>query len=198
MNPDGWRYLNGTPNQPSTHYTVNQHFKAGLFTVAGYWYTQSPDTINNCNNCYPTGTVPGLVRDAAGTVTQNNTMSGGMLNPNVAYVLPVNADSEGNPALDANGNPKVETDSNGNLVWENGKPKVAGAPIDLTVILEKYLAYLGTVDSTNTPTGRIDLVDNAGTSIISLPNFATTLGFKTMQPLCGTIGKTDASVGCPQ
>ena len=182
LNPDGWQFLKGTPNQPNTNFTVNQHFKAGLFTVAGYWYVQSPNTINNCNNCYPTG---------------KNTVIG---HPDAAYLLPVNVQADGTAALDSNGNPIYVRDSLTNaVIMENGKPKIEGAPIDLTVIIEKYLASLGTVNSTNLTLNRIGLVNNDGTGPITLPNFSTTLGFPTMQPLCGTIGKTATSATvCPQ
>ena len=189
LNPDGWQFLNGTPNQPNTKFTVNQHFKAGLFTVAGYWYAKSPNSINNCNNCYPTG---------------KNTVIG---HPDAAYLLPVNANADGTAALDSNGNPIYVRDSLTNVViMENGKPKIEGAPVDLTVIIEKYLASLvtpnstlGTVNSTNLPLNRIGLVNNDGTGPISLPDTTTsTLGFPTMQPLCGTIGKTAATtLNCP-
>lgn len=181
LNPDGWQYLKGTPNQPNTNYTVNQHFKAGLFTVAGYWYAQSPNTVNNCNNCYPTG---------------RNAILG---DANAAYLLPVNVNEFGEAALDSNGNPIYVRDANGNVVMENGKPKIEGAPIDLTVIIEKYLASLGTVNAGNLQLNRIGLVSNDGSSAITLPDFSTTLGFPTMQPLCGLIGKdaTSAAV-CPQ
>ena len=180
LNPDGWTYLNGTPNQPKTNFTVNQHFKAGLFTVAGYWYAQSPNTINNCNNCYPTGT---------------STVVG---NANAAYLLPVNAKADGTPALDANGDPLFVRDGSGNVIMENGKPKIEGEPIDLTMIIEKYLASLGTVNASNLTLNRIGLVNNDGSGPISLPDFTSTLGFPVMQPLCGTLGKTAAStVSCP-
>ena len=180
LNADRWQFLKGAPNQPNTNFTVNQHFKAGLFTVAGYWYAQSPNTINNCNNCYPTGN--SIVVGDAGA----------------AYVLPVNVDANGNAALDAAGNPKYVRGAGGLVIMENGKPKIEGAPIDLTVIIEKYLASLGTVTADNLKLNRIGLVNNDGTGPISLPNFTGTLGFPLMQPLCGTIGKTAAStVACP-
>jgi len=183
LNSDGWRFLNGTPNQPNTLSTVNQHFKAGLFTVAGYWYAQSPNSINNCNNCYPTGksTVVGHV--------------------DTAYVLPVNAKADGTAALDENGNPIYKRNAdNSIMIGADNKPVVDGDPIDLTVIIEKYLASLGTVTSVNLKLNRIGLVDNSGLNAITLPNYAnTTLGFPTMQPLCGTIGKTAATAAvCPQ
>ena len=180
LNPDGWQFLAGTPNQPNTG-VVDQHFKAGLFSVAGYWYAQSPNTINNCNNCMPTG--------------KSNVVG----HPEAPYLLPINVDDDGYAALDENGNPIFVRDGSGNVVMENGKPKIEGDPIDLTVIIEKYLEHLGTVDESNLPLNRIGLVSNDGTQSISLPDFTGTLGFPVMQPLCGTIGKTAlATLSCPQ
>lgn len=187
LNPDGWIYLQGTPNQPNTTLTINQHFKAPLFTAAGFWYKQSPNTVNNCNNCYPGGR-SFTVGDA-----------------NAAYVLPVNVGADGNAALDANGDPIFVRDAVTNaVIMENGKPKIEGAPIDVTVVIEKYLASLAnqTVTSALLPLNRISLVDNAGTTPISLPDFTGTLGFPIMQPLCGTIGKdpaslTNSATNCP-
>jgi hypothetical protein len=95
---------------------------------------------------------------------------------------------DGNAALDANGNPIYVRDAGGNVVMENGKPKIEGDPVDLTTIIEKYLAHLGTVNADNLPLNRIGLVNNDGTGPISLPDFTSTLGFPVMQPLCGTIG----------
>ena len=181
LNPDGWQYLQGLANQPNTANAASRPFQLPSFTVAGYWYAQSPNTINNCNNCYATGT---------------STVVG---DPNAAYLLPINVAADGNPALDANGDPLFVRDGSGNVVMENGKPKIEGDPIDLTVIIEKYLDHLGTVDAANLPLNRIGLVSNDGTQSISLPNFTDTLGFPVMQPLCGTIGKTEAAtLICPQ
>ncbi len=175
LNPDGWQYLNGTPNQPKTNFTVNQHFKAGLFTVSGYWYAQSPNTINNCNNCYPTG---------------KSTVVG---SPDAAYLLPVNAKADGTAALDGDGNPVYKRNADNSIMTgADNKPVVDGDPIDLTVIIEKYLESLGgEVNATNLPLNRIGLVD-------ALPSTTGTLGFPVMQPLCGTVGKTAATtLNCP-
>lgn len=181
LNPDGWVYMQGTPNQPTTANAVTRPFQAGLFTAAGYFYAQSPNTINNCNNCYPTGS--------------SNIVG----NADAAYVLPVNVDADGNAALDADGNPKYVRDAGTNaVVMENGKPKVEGSPIDLTTVIEKYLASLGAVNAVNLPLNRIGLVNNDGSGPIALPDFTGTLGFPVMQPLCGTVGKTAATVlNCP-
>jgi len=193
LNPDGWTYLQGIPNQPNNANAVNQHFKAGLFTVAGYWYPQSPNTLNNCNNCYPTGTVNGNVA-ANQTVSVDGAYG---YNPDAAFLLPVNMKGDGTRSVDSNGMPIVETDGSGNLVWENGKPKVTGKPIQLTEIVEKYLASIGTVDSGNLKINRIGVVDNNGNAM-SLPNTTSTLGFPTMQPLCGTLGQdSNNPATCP-
>jgi 2',3'-cyclic-nucleotide 2'-phosphodiesterase (5'-nucleotidase family) len=171
LNPDGWQYLRGTPNQPDTTFTVNQHFKAPLFTAAGYWYAQSPNTVNNCNNCYPMGL--NVTKGAA----------------NSAYVFPVNVDENGNAALDANGDPIYVRNNGGVLVMEDGKPVIAGAPIDLTQVIEKYLASLGgPVTAANLPANRISLVN---------PLPASSAGLRVMQPLCGTIGQTVGGNACP-
>jgi 2',3'-cyclic-nucleotide 2'-phosphodiesterase (5'-nucleotidase family) len=180
LNPDGWQFLQGLPNQPNVVNAAARPFQFPAFTVAGYFYGQSPDTINNCNNCAPIGT-SNVVGD-----------------PEAAYLLPVNMDENGNAALDANGNPIYERDANDDIIMENGKPKIAGVPVDLTTIIEKYLAHLGTVNAYNLTLNRIGLVNNDGTGPISLPDFTSTLGFPVMQPLCGTVG-LDASTTlyCP-
>lgn len=180
LNPDGWQFLQGLPNQPNVADAAARPFQFPAFTVAGYFYGQSPDTINNCNNCAPIGT-SNVVGD-----------------PEAAYLLPVNMDQNGNAALDGNGNPIYVRDDSDNVVMENGKPRIEGDPIDLTTIIEKYLAHLGTVDSGNLPLNRIGLVNNDGSGTISLPDFTSTLGFPVMQPLCGTIGlDATATLACP-
>lgn len=180
LNPDGWQFLQGLPNQPNTPNAAARPFQFPAFTVAGYFYGQSPDTINNCNNCAPIGT-SNVIGD-----------------PDAAYLLPVNMDANGNAALDDNGNPIYVRDADGNVVIENGKPRIEGNPIDLTTIIEKYLAQLGTVNSDNLPLNRIGLVNNDGTGPISLPDFSSTLGFPVMQPLCGTIGQdATTTLNCP-
>ena len=180
LNPDGWQFLQGLPNQPNLANAAARPFQFPAFTVAGYFYSQSPDTINNCNNCAPIGT-SNVIGD-----------------PEAAYLLPVNMDANGEAALDAQGNPIYLRDASGNVMMENGKPKIAGTPIDLTTIIEKYLAHLGPVNADNLPLNRIGLVNNDGTGPISLPDFTSTLGFPVMQPLCGTIGLDAATtLVCP-
>lgn len=181
LNPDGWQYLQGLANQPTTANAAARPFQVPAFTVAGYFYAQSPDTINNCNNCYPSGT-SNVVGD-----------------PEAAYLLPVNVDGNGDAALDGNGNPIYVRDAgSGEVIMENGKPRIEGDPIDLTQVIEKYLAHLGTVNGDNLPLNRIGLVNNDGTGPITLPDFTPTLGFPIMQPLCGTVGKDGAgALMCP-
>ncbi len=193
LNASGWQYLNGTPNQPTTGF-VDQHFKAGLFTVSGYWYAQSPNTMNNCKNCYPTGkAMPAMGADGHPVLLGAD----GQLNPDYAYLLPLNAktldDGSVVAALDANKNPELVKDAAGNLVWSNGMPKVAGRPIALTEIIQRYLAAKGTINAGNLPVNRIGLVNNDGSAQIHLPDFSSVYGFPVMQPLCGTIGLTAAS-----
>ncbi len=186
----GWQYLQGLANQPNSPNAAARPFQLPTFTVAGYWYKQSPNTINNCNNCLATG-LSNVVGD-----------------PEAGYLLPVNVKDDGSAALDGSGNPIFVRDGAGNVVWEtdyNGKrkPKIEGSPIDLTMVLEKYLKHLGDTDggvtADNLPLNRIGLVSNDGTQSISLPDFTGTLGFPVMQPLCGTIGKDEAAaLACPQ
>jgi len=188
LNPDGWIYMQGTANQPTTANAAARPFQAPLFTAAGYWYAQSPNTINNCNNCYATG------------------LSNVLGNPDAAYLLPVNMDADGKAALDGNGMPIFVRDADNKIVMENGKPKIAGAPVDLTTIIEKYLASLQTVTGEkpqtvtveNLPVNRIGLVNNAGNALTTLPNLTDALGFPVMQPLCGVVGKDVATAAvCP-
>jgi 2',3'-cyclic-nucleotide 2'-phosphodiesterase (5'-nucleotidase family) len=194
-NPDlsdpqaGWQYLQGLANQPNTPNAAQFPFQYPTFTVAGYWYRQSPNTINNCNNCLATG------------------LSNVTGDPEAAYLLPVNMAADGSAALDASGNPLFVRDGGGNVVWEtdyNGrrKPKIEGSAIDLTMVMEKYLAHLGHTDggvtAGNLPLNRIGLVNNDGSGPIALPDFTGTLGFPVMQPFCGTIGRdATTTLNCP-
>ena len=156
LTPTGWTYAAASATK------VNLLPK---LSVAGYWYAQSPDTINNCNNCFPRGT------------------SNDVNSPDAPYLLPVNVGADGQPSLDANGNPILLRDANGDVVRDaQNRPQVAGSPIDMTEIIEKYLAATGSAN----PTGpRITLVN-------PLPGRAATNGVPFMQPLCGTIGKNPA------
>jgi len=158
LNSIGWVYTNAGAGRP---------FGYPALTVAGYWYAINPDTINNCNNCFPSGT------------------SSDINSPDAPYLLPVNVDPiTGLAALDSNGNPIYLRDSNGAIVRDaNNRPQVSGNPIDLTEILEKYLAATGAAN----PSGpRISLVH-------PLPGRASFNGVAIQQPLCGTIGKDPAA-----
>ena len=174
LNPDGWQYLQGTANQPTTVNAAARPFQAPTFTVGGYFFSQSPDTINNCNNCYPTGT--------------SNVVG----NPEAAYLLPVNMGADGKATLDADGNPLYKRDAAGNiLIGTDNKPVVDGVPVDLTLVLEKYLASLGgSVNSMNLPDHRITL-------LTPLPDLVNTLDFPAMQPLCGTDVVGPVRTTCP-
>lgn len=155
---NGWVYTSTTAGRP---------FGYPALTVAGYWYTENPDTINNCNNCFPSGT------------------SNDINSPDAPYLLPVNMDpATGFAALDANGNPIYKRDANGVIIRDaNNRPQVTGNPIDLTEILEKYLAATGAAN----PVGpRIKLVH-------PLPGRDAFNGVPMQQPLCGTIGKDPAA-----
>lgn len=158
LTPKGWIYTDSTAARP---------FAYPAMTVAGYWYAANPDTINNCNNCFPIGT------------------SNDINSPEAPYLLPVNVDpATGLAALDANGNPIYKKDANGVIVRDaDNRPQVIGDPIDLTEILEKYLAATGEAN----PVGpRIKLVH-------PLPGREAFTGVPMQQPLCGTIGKDPAA-----
>ena len=163
LNSVGWIYTNSTAGRP---------FGYPALTVAGYWFSRNPDTINNCANCFPSGT------------------SGDINSADAPYLLPVNLDpATGLAALDANGNPIYLRDSSGNILRDaQNRPQVAGSPIELTEILEKYLAATGPAS----PAGpRITLVN-------PLPGRASFNGVPMQQPLCGTIGKDPmAPYVCP-
>ena len=158
LNSVGWVYSNATAARP---------FGYPNLTVAGYWFALNPDTINNCNNCFPSGT------------------SSDINSPEAPYLLPVNLDpATGLAALDANGNPIYQKDAYGVIVRDtDNRPQVTGSPIDLVEILEKYLVATGPAN----PSGpRITVVN-------PLPGRASFNGVPMQQPLCGTIGKDPAA-----
>ena len=188
LNPNGWQFLKGTPNNPLGALAVKAPFQAPLFTAAGYFYAQSPNTVNNCNNCFPTGPsqAPSALLDPSDSASIG-------LNPDAAYLLPVNVNPvTGEAMLDKNLNPVVMKDASkadGLARDESNHPVVDGNPIDLTEIVEKYVASLGgVVTEDNLPKHRIGLVNPLPTS---------SAGLRIMQPLCGTIGQPVGGNACP-
>lgn len=177
---------NGTTDAPwkLTSVSITKPFQAPVMTAAGYWYRRTPQTINNCDNCFPSGS------------SSDKTLSN-----DTPYLLPVNADANGAPMVDANGIPVVtvytDADATAGLIpagfkvgdWvpgADGKPQAQGRAIDLVEIMESYLK----VGNANPVTGRVTLWNGA-----TLPN-RTVFGFPVIQPLCGTIGRT-ATTACP-
>lgn len=173
---------NGTTDVPwkLTAVSITKPFQAPALSNAGYWYRKHPITVNNCENCFPTGT------------SNDKTLS-----PDTPYLLPVNADANGNALVDANGIPVVMVYQAGDVIpagfkvgdWipgADGKPQSLGRVIDVVEILEKYLK----VKNAYPVNGRVTLWNGA-----TLPG-RTVFGFPVMQPLCGTLGRT-ATTACP-
>lgn len=178
---------NGTTDVPwkLTAVNITTPFTAPAMTAAGYWYRRTPQTINNCENCFPSGS------------SNDKTLS-----PDTPYMLPVNADANGHPLLDAHGIPVVkvytQADADAGMIpagfkvgdWipgADGKPQSEGRIIDLVEIMEKYLQTA----STGPLTGRVTLWNGA-----TLPG-RSVFGFPVMQPLCGTIGLDISTYVCP-
>ncbi len=170
-----------TQNWKLTAVSITKPFQAPMLSAAGYWYRRTPETINNCENCFPSGS------------SNDKTLS-----PSTPYLLAVNADAYGNPSLDGRGIPIVKTYQAGDTIptgykvgdWipgADGKPQVEGRYIDLVEILEKYIKAVG---GANPTTGRVVLWNGA-----TLPD-RYVFGFPVMQPLCGTLGLT-ATTPCP-
>lgn len=167
-----------------TAVSITKPFQAPALSAAGYWYRRAPETINNCENCFPSGS------------SNDKTLS-----PDTPYLLPVNADENGAPMLDANGVPvvKVYTQADADALvipagykvgdWipgADGKPQVLGRVIDLVEIMESYLQ----VRNANPSIGRVTLWNG-----VTLPG-RNVFGFPVMQPLCGTLGLTPTTT-CP-
>ena len=184
---DGAAY---TPWKLTTVSTITRPFQMPAMSAAGYWYRKTPQTLNNCENCFPSG-----ISNAKA------------LSPTTPYLLPVNADANGNPMLDSSGIPVVvvytQTDADAGLIpagyqvgdWvpdtsttnnNLGKPQALGRAIDLVEILEKYLKTRNANPSMN----RVTLWNGA-----TLPG-RTVFGYPVIQPLCGTLGRTPSSA-CP-
>ena len=178
---------NGTTDVPwkLTAVSITTPYASPSVSAAGYWYRRTPQTLNNCENCFPSG------------ASNDKTLSA-----DTPYLLPVNADVNGNPLLGANGIPVVkvytQADADAGKVpsgfkvgdWipgADGKPQSEGRIIDLVEIMEKYLQ----VASSNTLTGRVTLWNGA-----TLPN-RSVFGFPVIQPLCGTIGLDINTYVCP-
>ena len=164
--------------------SITKPFQSPVLSAAGYWFRRAPDTINNCENCFPSGS------------SNDKTLS-----TETPYLLPVNADANGAALVDANGVPVVkvytQADADAALIpagfkvgdWvpgADGKPQSLGRPIDLVEIMEGFLK----TRNANPTTGRVTLWNGA-----TLPG-RTVFGFPVMQPLCGTIGLT-ATTACP-
>lgn len=173
---------NGTTEVPwkLTAVSVTKPFQVPAMSAAGYWYRKTPQTLNNCENCFPSG------------ISSDKTLS-----VDTPYLLPVNADTNGNPMVDAAGIPLVKVYAAGDTIpdgfkvgdWipgADGKPQSLGRIIDLVEILEKYLK----VRNANPTTGRVTLWNGA-----TLPD-RTLFGFPVIQPLCGTLGRT-STTACP-
>ncbi|MDH5546082.1 MAG: bifunctional metallophosphatase/5'-nucleotidase [Gammaproteobacteria bacterium] len=155
-----WNFKSGTASKQN---------QLPALSVAGYWYERSPLKLNNCPNCNP-----------AGLSNDDNSAE-------APYILPVNVNDDGTPALDASGKPVLLYDADGNILREaDNRPKVAGKAIELVTVIEKYLAANGPA---NPVQNRITLVDGA-----SLPG-RDVFGFPVMQPLCGTIPALNPTTG---
>ncbi len=143
-----------------------------VMSVAGYFYEQSPYTLNNCPNCNPIG------------------FSNDDARPDAPYLLPVNVNPEnGRPMLDGSGKPVLQYDTDGNIVRDaDNRPLAAGDLIELVEVIVKYLQEEGAANPVHP---RITLVDGA-----KLPG-RDVFGFPVMQPLCGTIPRPDPAGGAP-
>jgi len=172
-------------NAPGGH---NKENHRPVMEVAGYYFSRAPYTLNNCPNCNPRGT-EAVVAGAA------------EMGPGVPYLLPVNEDPKtGRAMLDENGRPKLKRDPETNaIIWttdDNGNPVapvVDGDPIDLTVVLEKYLQDPGTEGAEYTAydsergRGPANPAAHRVQLIRDLPGREFFGGTPIMQPLCGVV-----------
>ena len=157
----------------------NKFHHSPVMEVAGYYFEKSPYTLNNCPNCNPRG--------------YSDVVPGQDLPADAAYLLPVNMDpATGRAMLDANGRPVLETE-NGHTKWVDGHPVVAGAEIDLTMILEKYLAGVGAEGGEYSAydmergRGNANPVAHRVSLKKDLPGRDKFGGMPMMQPLCGVV-----------
>jgi len=161
----------------------NKFHHAPVLAVAGYYYSKSPYTLNNCPNCNPRGysdIVPGMDLPA-----------------DAAYLLPVNMNPDtGRAWLDANGRPALETDAEGHTLWVDGHPVVKGVEIDLTEILEKFLQSDPQDEVRSAEDIAYDAARGRGpanpsshriTLLKALPGREFFGGMAVMQPLCGVV-----------
>ena len=139
-------------------------------TVAGYYYAQSPDTLNNCPNCTPIG-------------YSNDDNSA-----DAPYILPVNMDpATGRAMLDANGKPVMLRNPDGSLVRDSqNRPQAAGEPIEFAEILVKYLQAPENIYDSERGRGPANPDHPRITLLKPLPG-RDVFGFPVMQPLCGTV-----------
>ncbi|MDO8704058.1 MAG: 5'-nucleotidase C-terminal domain-containing protein, partial [Sulfuricaulis sp.] len=141
-----------------------------VMTVAGYYYAQSPDTLNNCPNCNPVG-------------YSNDDNSA-----DAPYILPVNMDpATGRGMLDAAGKPVMLRNPDGSLVRDSeNRPQSDGEPIEFVEILVKYLQAAENAYDTARGRGPANPAHPRITLLKPLPGRAV-FGFPVMQPLCGTV-----------
>lgn len=174
-----------TSNGPAGH---NKENHRPVMEVSGYYFSRAPYTLNNCPNCNPRGTeavVPGAAE----------------MGPGVPYLLPVNVDpATGRAMLDENGRPVFKRDPLTNaILWTTDEagnpiaPMVDGDPIDLTVVLEKYLQAPGhegaeyTAYDTERGRGPANPAAHRVKLIRDLPGREYFGGTPIMQPLCGVV-----------
>ncbi len=176
-----WSSTNG----PGGH---NKENHRPVMDVAGYYFSKAPYTLNNCPNCNPRG-MEAVVAGAA------------EMGAGAPYLLPVNMDpATGRAMLDDSGRPKFKRDSITNaIIWTTDAdgnpiaPVVDGDPIDLTVVLEKYLQAPGaegpeyTAYDSDRGRGPANPAAHRVKMIRDLPGREYFGGIPVMQPLCGVV-----------
>ncbi len=160
LNP-AWQNTAGKPTA--------QH-QLPVMTVAGYWYAQSPDTLNNCPNCNPIG------------------YSNDDTSPDAPYILPVNMNPDnGRAMLDDFGKPVLLTSADGSLLRDSqNRPQAAGEPIELVEVLVKYLQTAENDYDAQRGRGPANPAHPRITLLQPLPG-RLVFGFPVIQPLCGTV-----------